>query len=103
MTERATPELALDAVVFDAGGTLVRLDFEWMAEMLRERGFSIDAATVRRAEVEGRRRYDASWGAPQGGPTPLGRRGDVLAYFGGTLEAAGVPADRVPEIVDRFL
>jgi len=99
----AAPELALEAVVFDAGGTLVRLDFEWMAETLRERGFSIDAVAVRRAEVEGRRRYDASWGTAGADPAPLGRRGDVHAYLGGTLEAAGVPADRVPEIVGRFL
>jgi len=103
MSERAAPELALEAVVFDAGGTLVRLDFEWMAETLRERGFPIEAATVRSAEVEGRRRYDASFGAPVGQPAPLGRRGDVREYFGGTLEAAGVPKERVPEIVERFL
>jgi len=103
MTGPAAPELALEAVVFDAGGTLVRLDFEWMAETLRELGFSIEAGALRRAEVEGRRRYDASRGNEAPDPAPLGRRGDVLAYFGGTLEAAGVPTDRVPEIVTRFL
>jgi hypothetical protein len=47
---------ALDAVVFDAGGTLVRLDFEWMAEAVTRSGVPLDAATLRRAEIEGRRR-----------------------------------------------
>jgi HAD superfamily hydrolase (TIGR01509 family) len=98
--ERVT---ALDAVIFDAGGTLVRLDFEWMAETLRELGIPADAATLRRAEVEGRKRYDASWGGSGNDPTPLGSRGDARAYFGGTLEAVGVPAERVSEIVERFV
>jgi HAD superfamily hydrolase (TIGR01509 family) len=101
----AAPErvTALEAVLFDAGGTLVRLDFEWMSETLRELGLAIDAAALRRAEVEGRKRYDQSWGGADAGPAPLGRRGDVRAYFGGTLEQAGVPPQRVPEIVARFL
>ena len=43
---------ALEAVVFDAGGTLVRLDFEWMAET---------AARARRARV------DAADAAPRRG------------------------------------
>lgn len=93
----------LDAVVFDAGGTLVRLDFEWMAEELQRHGHAIDAATLRRAEVEGRRRYDESGARGSTSPGPLGGRGDVRAYFGGTLEAAGVPAEHVQPIVDRFL
>ena len=78
-----------------AGGTLVRLDFEWMADLLRPLGFDLDADAMRRAEVEGRKRYDASWSAPAQDPAPLGRRGDVRAYFGGTLEAAGVPKERI--------
>jgi putative hydrolase of the HAD superfamily len=93
----------LQAVVFDAGGTLVRLDFEWMADELRRLGYEVDAATVRRAEVDGRRRYDASWGAPAASQAPLGRRGEVREYFGGTLESAGVPPPRTAEIVDLFL
>lgn len=85
----------LEAVVFDAGGTLVRLDFEWMSDWLAARGVAIPAAALRRAEVAGRRAYDASRGhAPLPGALhpPLGSSGDTLAYFGGTLDAAGVPA-----------
>ena len=31
----------LEAVLFDAGGTLVRLDFEWMSEMLGTLGLRV--------------------------------------------------------------
>lgn len=98
-----SPAPALDAVIFDAGGTLVRLDFEWMADALAETGFATDAATLRRGEVEGRRRYDRSFGDPGAGTAPLGRRGDIRAYFGGTLEAAGVPAEVASGMVDRLV
>jgi len=84
----------LEAVLLDAGGTLVRIDFEWISEMLGALGHEVDMATVRRAEIEGRRRYDASTGVVlrAGEPHPaLGSRGDIAAYFGGMLEAAGVP------------
>ena len=94
MAER--PEL--EAVVFDAGGTLVRLDFEWMAAVAGQIGYRVAPDALRVAEVEGRRRYDAS-AAPRGvtasgdggAPQPLGARGDVRAYFGGMLLATGMP------------
>ena len=99
MPERAR----LDAVVFDAGGTLVRLDFEWMAAVAREYGYAVDAATLRRAEVLGRRRYDAS-GRPGEGPSPpLGGRGDIRDYFGGMLMAVGIPSYVIGTIVVRYL
>ena len=84
---------ALEAVLFDAGGTLVRLDFEWMSEWLASQGLELPAAKLRRSEIEGRRRYDASAAAPASShtPQPLGARGDVRAYLSGMLEDAGVP------------
>ena len=95
----------LDAVVFDAGGTLVRLDFEWMSELLAGLGHPVDPIRLRRAEVEGRRRYDASAGRspdPLAPPPPLGSSGDTRAYFGGMLEAAGVPRELIPPALERF-
>jgi putative hydrolase of the HAD superfamily len=95
---------ALDAVLFDAGGTLVRLDFEWMSEWLRAEGLAVPADTLRRGEVEGRRRYDASLGAPArgSGPQPLGRRGDAREYLAGMLESAGVAAHTLDRALDAF-
>jgi HAD superfamily hydrolase (TIGR01509 family) len=93
----------LEAVICDAGGTLIRLDFEWMADDLGVHGFAIDAAILRRAEVEGRRAYDASFLRPVKGPLGATPRGDVREYFGGTLAAAGVPRRLVHPAVDRLL
>jgi len=94
----------LEAVVFDAGGILVRLDFEWMSGAVAELGHAVDAATLRRAEVEGRRRYDASGGlAGAEAAPPLGKAGDVRAYFGGMFAAAGVPAGVIDAAVERLL
>ena len=95
----------LEAVLLDAGGTLVRLDFEWMAETVSGLGAEVSAAALRRAEIEGRRRYDRSRGrkpAPGEPDPPLGTVGDVEAYFGGTLAGAGVPDALIPVVLARF-
>lgn len=95
----------LDAVLLDAGGTLVRLDFEWMSEAVRSLGGDVTAESLRRAEIEGRRRYDSSRGRRRAAgalPEPLGATGDTRAYFDGTLEAAGVDAARRAPALERF-
>ncbi|HTO92417.1 MAG TPA: HAD family hydrolase [Candidatus Sulfotelmatobacter sp.] len=96
----------LQAALFDAGGTLVRLDFEWMSEAVTSLGFPLDASTLRHAEIEGRRAYDASRGHPQAPGAihpPLGASGDTDAYFEGMLAAAGVPRAIVEQAVAGFL
>jgi putative hydrolase of the HAD superfamily len=92
----------LEAVVFDAGGTLVRLDFEWIAAALGEQSISTDVAALRRAEVEGRRRYDGSRRDHAVPGMPLGGPGDTRAYYGGMLEAVGVPSERIAETIERL-
>jgi len=96
---------ALEAVVFDAGGTLVRLDFEWMAEAIGELDGAPSAETLRRAEITGRRRYDASVGPAvrmeQLNP-PLGASGDIREYFFGMIEAAGVKPEVREAVYQRF-
>ncbi|MFI5372913.1 MAG: HAD family hydrolase, partial [Candidatus Eisenbacteria bacterium] len=93
----------LEAVIFDAGGTLVRLDFEWMAAVAREYGYRIDTAALRRAEVRGRSRYDASRRRGEGPSPPLGGRGDIRDYFGGMLMAVGIPSHVIGTLVVRYL
>ena len=105
VARRARPRL--EAVVFDAGGTLVRLDYEWMSEMLAELGLAVSAADVRRAEVHGRRRYDASAGRAPNTPAlglhpPLGSVGPSRAYFAGTLEAVGCRHPLLEEALERM-
>ena len=102
---RARPPL--EAVVFDAGGTLVRLDFEWMSGMLAELGVPASAEELRRAEVFGRKRYDSLAGrAPrtpaQGPHPPLGSVGPTKAYFHGMLEAVGCRHPVLEEALERM-
>jgi putative hydrolase of the HAD superfamily len=104
-TTQARPEI--EAVVFDAGGTLVRIDFEWIAHMLAELGVTATAAEVRRAEVQGRRRYDSLAGrAPRtpvsGAHPPLGSVGPTHAYFAGMLEAVGCRHPLLEEALERM-
>jgi putative hydrolase of the HAD superfamily len=93
----------LEAVVFDAGGTLVRLDFEWMSAVAREYGYRVDPAELRRAELSGRRRYDASRPGGLGPSPPLGGAGDIRAYFGGMLMAIGIPSSVIGTLIVRYL
>jgi HAD superfamily hydrolase (TIGR01509 family) len=102
----APPRPELEAVVFDAGGTLVRLDFEWMSDMLAELGVTASADELRRAEVHGRRRYDALAdrrpNTPASGPhPPLGSVAPTRAYFAGLLEAAGCRHPVLEEALER--
>jgi HAD superfamily hydrolase (TIGR01509 family) len=96
----------LEAVMFDAGGTLVRIDFEWMSTMLAELGVSVTPEEVRRAEVHGRRRYDALAGrapkTPAGPHPPLGSIAPANAYFAGMLEGAGVRHPVLEEALERM-
>jgi len=101
------PRPELEAVVFDAGGTLVRLDFEWMSSMLAELGVTATADELRRAEVHGRRRYDALAGRAPNTPAlglhpPLGSVGPTRAYFAGMLEAVGCRHPVLEEALERM-
>lgn len=82
----------LEAVIFDAGGTLVRLDFEWIASLLAGLGVSTDPGALRRAEVRGRRMYDATAArgtVPPGSAHATATLVSIEAYFAGMLEGAG--------------
>lgn len=95
----------LEAVLFDAGGTLVRLDYEWIAEAAQALGAPASVESVRRAEITGRRRYDAIRGQAAAHRAPGGADawGDIHAYFSGMLESAGVPASLLEQGVTSLL
>ncbi len=96
----------LEAVVFDAGGTLVRLDFEWMSETVGSLGHEVDAAALRRSEVAARKAFDLAFDEPPpvivAGEPRLGERGDTRLYFRVILEAAGVPQALLDPALQRF-
>ncbi|HVP15442.1 MAG TPA: HAD-IA family hydrolase [Terriglobales bacterium] len=97
---------ALEAVLFDAGGTLVRLDFEWMSEMIRALGHEITPGALARAEVEARRAFDDGFDAPLCTDEDMprfGSRGDPRLYLGMILEKGGLPAHRIDAALARFV
>jgi putative hydrolase of the HAD superfamily len=95
----------LEAVLFDAGGTLVRLDFEWMSGAVRVLGHEVSAESLRRAEVAARKAFEEAFDEPPHaavvGEPRLGERGDTRLYFRVILEAAGVPPALVGPALER--
>ena len=88
----------IDAVLFDAGGTLVHLDFEFIAGRVRESGSRVSPEALARAEGAARAAIDKaarSRGGPEG--TDAGRR---PRYFETLLRAAGVAARDAERIAD---
>jgi putative hydrolase of the HAD superfamily len=89
----AGPELptldSLEAVLFDVGGTLVELDYAFIADRARSRGVAIEPDRLRRGEAASRRQLDAA----------AHRRGGVeekdeqrrASYLGRMLVEAGLP------------
>jgi len=87
----AAAALDVDAVLFDAGGTLLRLDYAYMRACAARRQHAIDDAALARGEAAVRREIDAR-AARTGGPRD--RDADrVAGYFHGVLERAGVARD----------
>ena len=84
----ATTALDVDAVLFDAGGTLIRLDYAFMRACTRRRHHEVSDAALARGEAVVRREIDRR-AAQTGGPRD--RDADRVAmYFGAVLESAGV-------------
>lgn len=88
----------LDAVVFDAGGTLVRLDYAHIAQTSRARGADVDEASLARGEAHARRAIDtaaAASGTPGGNDES--RRPH---YFTDVLRGAGVAEESARRIAE---
>jgi putative hydrolase of the HAD superfamily len=84
----ASGVLDVDAVLFDAGGTLIRLDYAFMRACARRRNHDISDVALARGEAVVRREIDRR-AAQTGGPRD--RDADRVAmYFGAVLESAGV-------------
>lgn len=87
----ASATLDLDAVLFDAGGTLIRLDYAFMRACAQRRNHEVSHAALARGEALVRREIDRR-AAQTGGPRD--RDADRVAmYFGAVLESAGVAPD----------
>jgi putative hydrolase of the HAD superfamily len=84
----ASAEIDVDAVLFDAGGTLIRLDYAFMRACAARRDHVIDDAALARGEAVVRREIDRREARADG---PGDRDADRVAfYFRAVLESAGV-------------
>jgi putative hydrolase of the HAD superfamily len=84
----ASAALDVDAVLFDAGGTLLRLDYAFMRVCARRRNHRVGDAALARGEAAVRREIDRRAEATGG---PRDRDADrVAGYFHAVLERAGV-------------
>ncbi len=80
--------LELDAILFDVGGTLLRLDHAFLAECARRRGHQVEVASVARGEAQARLEVDRR--AADAGGVPDQDADRLVGYFASVLRAAGV-------------
>lgn len=86
-----------EAVLFDAGGTLVHLDYVFMARCAAGHGARVSAAALEHAEARARREVDRRARSAGGVDQPDERRRG--SYFLWLLEAAGL----APPLAERIL
>lgn len=79
------------AVLFDAGNTLICLDFPLIARLLEGAGVTLTADELARAEYHGRRAINATLGTSAPG-TDSSR---AYRYFSAILEGAGIAAGAI--------
>src|SRR6202521_3136533 len=90
----------IKALLFDFGNTLAFLDYELLAqEFSRLGGRKLDAATMERAEYEGRAALDRCMMSPTGPSDPDEPNRE---YFRAWMKEAGIPHDEVREHGRRF-
>lgn len=83
-------------VLFDAGGTLITLDYERIRTILAETGARPDDAALDEAEARARR-----W-ANAGVRDKLDMRTLWEGYFGRIMKALGVPGERIEDRVEAL-
>ncbi len=86
----------IEAILFDAGGTLVRVDFAFVADVARRRGAALTEEGLIRAEGAARSAIDEQ--ARANGTPPGDDAGRFRSYFATLLRAAGAAADAAQHI-----
>lgn len=90
----------LEAVLFDAGGTLVTLDYPFIADAARRRGFAVEVAVLPQADGRARLAIDR---VARGDGTLEGCDDTRRAtYFSTLLDAAGVTGEPLADLVEAL-
>jgi len=87
----------LEAILFDAGGTLVRIDYAFVVEAAAGLGIAVSEDALCRGEAVARCAIDAS-------ASPLGSvsgtdASRIPVYFENLLRAAGIPEDALAPVI----
>lgn len=87
-------------MLFDAGGTLIELDFAFIAHCAREQGSPVSIESLRRGEVIARQRIDEG---ARGQGRVAGRDADRrFRYFAVLLESAGLAPEPAAKLTDAL-
>jgi putative hydrolase of the HAD superfamily len=87
----ASQHFELDVILFDVGGTLLRLDHAFLAACATQRGYALEVASIARGEAQARLEVDRR-AAAEGGVRD--RDADRIEdYFASVFRAAGVAAE----------
>lgn len=97
----AGTEVAIDAVLFDVGGTLVHLDHAFIAARSAALGAPVSARALARGEARARARVDRLAAERDGALERDAAR--LPRYLGDLLEAAGVAAPRAADLVAELV
>lgn len=91
--------LELDAILFDVGGTLLRLDHAFMAACASLRGHTVAVASIARGEAQARLEVDRRAAAAGGVRDRDADR--IEGYFASVFRAAGVAAAACEALAER--
>lgn len=85
-------------VLFDAGGTLVYLDYFFLARELRRAGISVSSRAIRRAEYAAKAEMDRRMLEATAGTDETRRR----PYFASLLDQLTINADTAERVIERL-
>jgi HAD superfamily hydrolase (TIGR01662 family) len=91
-------ETAITTVLFDAGGTLVHLDYFFLHKELRQAGISVTRRAIRQAEYASRAEVDRRTRGLTADTDETRRR----PYFAALLDQLGVDAATARRLLERF-
>lgn len=94
-------EKTTSAVLFDAGGTLVHIDYQVFIDAAHAHGYRVDAYTIRRAEAAERIAIDRRSVESSGAIGDDGSR--IERYFRGLLATSEIPIDAVAQIANEVV
>jgi putative hydrolase of the HAD superfamily len=96
---RSTPRRPVRAVIFDAGNTLLRMDYAIIAEQIGARGRPVTLAQVEEAELRARVRLDPHLAPGTVSTESRDTHGRYLRYL---LEHLGITDEREIEAIARW-